>query len=157
MKRYNIIPFNLLNGIGPIFKISTVSFFPDCPPNAMWDYPPPCLLALASPSSYPTTQQVCSILRHGPIVSVKLRKMAQICLVKLQCKNRCLLVSSAFPHNEHQDTMIFPFLFNTSCVRQVFLATNHVKHFTLVLNFSTPFSTNSVDGCAACFPFCMPY
>lgn len=54
--------------------------------------------------------------------------MAQICDVKLQCKNRCLLVSSASPHNEDHDTTTFSFLFNTSCVRQVLLATNHVKH-----------------------------
>lgn len=58
--------------------------------------------------------------------------MAQICVVKLQCKNRCWLVSATFSHNEHQDTIIFPFLLSTSCVRQALLATNHVKHFILV-------------------------
>lgn len=42
-------------------------------------------------------------------VFVRPRKMAQICVVKLQCKNKCLLFSSAFPHNEHQDTIVFPF------------------------------------------------
>ena len=64
--------------------------------------------------------------------NLRLRKMAQICVVKLQCKNRCWLVSAAFPHNEHQDTIIFHFLLSTSCVRQALLATNHVKHFILV-------------------------
>ncbi|KAG5619652.1 hypothetical protein H5410_004870 [Solanum commersonii] len=70
---------------------------------------------------------------------VRLRKMAQICVVKLQCKNRCWLVSVVFPHSEHQDTIILPFLLSTSCVRQALLATNHVKHFILVGAKGSPY------------------
>ena len=98
----------------------------------MWNYPPPCLLTLAPPSSYPTTQQSAICSGMVQFVFVRLRKMAQIYVVKLKCKNRCWLVSAVFPHNEHQDTIIFPFLLSTSCVRQALLANNYVKHFILV-------------------------
>lgn len=57
--------------------------------------------------------------------------MIQICVVNLQCQKRWLLVSSAFPHNEYQDTRVI-FFFITSSVRQALLATHDIKYFTLV-------------------------
>lgn len=52
-------------------------------------------------------------------------------VVKLQCKNKWLLVSFIFPYNELQDNIVIPFFFRTSCVRHALLGVYHVKHFTL--------------------------
>uniref|UniRef100_A0A0V0GS31 Putative ovule protein n=1 Tax=Solanum chacoense TaxID=4108 RepID=A0A0V0GS31_SOLCH len=64
-KRYNTIPFNFMDGIGPIFEVSAISLFPYIPPYTVRDDFPPSLLALASSSSNPTTQHICRLLRHG--------------------------------------------------------------------------------------------
>lgn len=62
---------------------------------------------------------VCSGIAH--FASVGLRKMGHICALKLQCRQRWPL-----------ETIMNPFFFNTPCVKQTLLATNHVIHFTLV-------------------------
>ncbi|KAG5604816.1 hypothetical protein H5410_026308 [Solanum commersonii] len=55
-----------MNGIRLIFKTSVISLSPHRPPDAMWNDFPPSLLALASTSSNPAAEQICSVLRHGP-------------------------------------------------------------------------------------------
>ena len=52
------------------------------------------------------------------LVSDMLRNMAHICVVKLQYKNRWLLVSPVFPYSEHQEIMLH--FFRTSCVKNAF-------------------------------------
>lgn len=60
-----------MDGLGPIFKVSTISPFPYIPPYTMRDDFQPSLLALASSSSNPTLSISvdCSGMVH--IVSVK--------------------------------------------------------------------------------------
>lgn len=86
-----------------------------------WLLLPPLLIQRLNKST------VCLGMVH--FVSVRLRKIVHICVVYLQCKERCL---SASLHSMHLDTIFNPFLFNTSYVKQDLQATNHVTHFTFV-------------------------
>lgn len=122
---------HFLNGIKPILKTSTVSFFPHCPSNTCWDYSPPLLLTFSFPYSNPTTQKISSMFRIVHLIPVKLMNKDQICEVTLQCRKRWLLVSSASLHRKHLDTIWNPFFFKASWVRQAFLAANQEKHLTL--------------------------
>ena len=47
--------FDFLNVVESIFQVSSIPLPPDSPPYTMWDYSPPLLLCLASPSPNPTT------------------------------------------------------------------------------------------------------
>uniref|UniRef100_A0A0V0GUI1 Putative ovule protein n=1 Tax=Solanum chacoense TaxID=4108 RepID=A0A0V0GUI1_SOLCH len=86
MEKYNTTPFSLLNGIGPIFKVSIVLFLLSTK----------CSVELSSTISFgPCFPLLIQKLNKSTVCSgmvqfvfVRLRKMAQICVVKLQRKNR---------------------------------------------------------------------
>ena len=59
------------------------------------------------------------------------------CVVTLQWRNKWLFVSRASLQRYHLVAIIFALFWSLSCVRQPFLVTNHMKHFTLV--WSTQF------------------
>ena len=66
VERYYTIPFNFLDGIGSIFITPPISLSPNCPPDALWDDPPPLLLTFPASSFHPATKQICSMLWHSP-------------------------------------------------------------------------------------------
>lgn len=57
---------------------------------------------------------------------------AQTCVVTLQWRNKWLFDSKDSLHRKHLEAMLIPLSYIASWVKRALLATNEVKHFTLV-------------------------
>lgn len=121
-----------MNGIGFIFKTSTIPFSPDWPPNTRRNQFPPSFLSLAASLLIQQLRrsEVCSGMDQ--LWPEMFRKSSRSWEVYLQCKNRWLFVSPVKLHKKHLGISGIPFYCNTSWVRHALLVISQVKHFTLV-------------------------